>query len=256
VAAYPHRMRDLVRLTGTPAPTIHFHLQQGLLPAARKTAGNQALYSEETVRRVLWIRSLQAELHLPLRSIRWLLEQHGELPITEIRALQALGSLLDEPDPEATAEELAAAEEADPGDLAALRRLGLVGAEGPLSSSDLRLVQITTAFALLVPFVLPGMHERYFYPGEVLAVALAFLRPRRTWFVPLLVQFSSLVAYQNYMFHKENADLRIPALAMFVAIVVIVLDLVWESNALAAADAEPAQAVTPAPPEADLTPAD
>jgi len=145
VAAYPHRMRDLVRLTGTPAPTIHFHLQQGLLPAARKTAGNQTLYSEETVRRVLWIRSLQAELHLPLRSIRWLLEQHGELPITEIRALQALGSLLDEPDPEATAEELAAAEEADPGDLAALRRLGLVGAEGPLSSSDLRLVQITTA---------------------------------------------------------------------------------------------------------------
>ena len=146
MAEFPYRMRDLVRLTGTPAPTIHFYLQQGLLPAARKTAGNQALYPEETVQRVRWVRSLQAELHLPLRSIRWVLERHGELPITEIRALQALGSLLEEPDPAATAEELAVLREhVEPGDVEGLRRLGLIGAEGPLSSSDLRVVELTAA---------------------------------------------------------------------------------------------------------------
>ena len=145
VAAFPHRMRDLVRLTGTPAPTIHFYLQQGLLPAPHKTAGNQALYPEDTVRRVLWIRSLQAELHLPLRSIRWVLERHGELPIAEIRALQALGSLLDEPDPVATAEELAAVTgAADPADVDGLRRLGVIGAAGPLSNSDLHIVELIT----------------------------------------------------------------------------------------------------------------
>jgi DNA-binding transcriptional MerR regulator len=139
-------MRDLVRLTGTAAPTIHFYLQQGLLPPARKTAGNQALYSESTVRRVRWIRSLQAELHLPLRSIRWVLERHGELPIPEIRALQALGSLLEEPDPAASADELAAVREhADAEDVDALRRLGLINADGPLSSSDLRVVELTAA---------------------------------------------------------------------------------------------------------------
>lgn len=141
---HPYRMRDLVRLTGTPAPTLHFYLQQGLLPAPRKTAGNQALYPEATVRRVLWIRSLQADLHLPLRSIRWVLEHHGELPIPEIRAMQTLGSLLEEPDPAASAEELAAVA-ADSEDVAALRRLGLVGASGPLSSSDLRVVELTAA---------------------------------------------------------------------------------------------------------------
>jgi len=146
VAEFPYRMRDLVRLTGTPAPTIHFYLQQGLLPPARKTAGNQALYPEDTVERVRWVRSLQAELHLPLRSIRWVLERHGELPITEIRALQALGSLLEEPDPAATAEELAAVNASvDPNDVAGLRRLGLIGGEGPLSSSDLRVVELTAA---------------------------------------------------------------------------------------------------------------
>jgi DNA-binding transcriptional MerR regulator len=146
VPDYPYRMRDLVRLTGTPAPTIHFWLQQGLLPAAQKTAGNQALYAEGTVQRARWIRSLQTELHLPLRSIRWVLERHGELPIAEIRALQALGSLLEEPDPTASAEELAALNEhLDPADVAGLRRLGLVNAEGPLSSSDLRVVELTAA---------------------------------------------------------------------------------------------------------------
>jgi DNA-binding transcriptional MerR regulator len=146
MADFPYRMRDLVRLCGTPAPTIHFYLQQGLLPAAHKTAGNQALYPEETVQRVLWIRSLQAELHLPLRSIRWVLERHGELPITEIRALQALGSLLEEPDPAATAEEVAALREhVEAGDVEGLRRLGLIGADGPLSSSDLRVVELTAA---------------------------------------------------------------------------------------------------------------
>ncbi|HXA27554.1 MAG TPA: MerR family transcriptional regulator [Candidatus Angelobacter sp.] len=146
MAAYPHRMRDLVRLTGTPAPTIHFYLQQGLLPAPRKTAGNQALYPQETVDRVRWVRSLQAELHLPLRSIRWVLECHGELPITEIRALQALGSLLEEPDPAASDDELAALHDhVEPGDIEGLRRLGLIGAEGRLSSSDLRVVELTAA---------------------------------------------------------------------------------------------------------------
>src|SRR5579859_3632738 len=145
MTAHPHRMRDLVRLTGTAAPTIHFYLRQGLLPAPLKTAGNQALYSEDTVGRVLWIRSLQAEMHLPLRSIRWVLERHGELPLAEIRALHALGGLLEEPDPVASAEELASVADADAADVEALRRLGLIGAAGPLSSSDLRLVELTTA---------------------------------------------------------------------------------------------------------------
>ena len=55
--AFPYRMRDLVRLTGVGAPTIHFYAQQGLLPAPRKTAGNQATYPESTVGRLRWIRN-------------------------------------------------------------------------------------------------------------------------------------------------------------------------------------------------------
>ena len=146
VPASVHRMRDLVRLTGVSAPTIHFYAQQGLLPPARKTAGNQALYPDSTISRIRWIRDLQTELSLSLRSIAHVLEMRGELAVEEIRALQALGALLDEPDPAAGAAELAAVRERlAPTDIASLQRLGLIASTGPISSSDLRLLDLVAA---------------------------------------------------------------------------------------------------------------
>lgn len=142
--SFPHRMRDVVRLTGIPAPTVHFYAQQGLLPPAQKTAGNQARYSEATISRLLWIRTLQEELRLPLRTIRWILERWGELPVAEIRALQTLGALLDDPQPVATAEDLDGIEALSAADLDALRRLGLVSA-GPLTAADARLLRLCAA---------------------------------------------------------------------------------------------------------------
>ncbi len=141
-----HRMRDVVRLTGVSAPTIHFYAQQGLLPAPRKTAGNQALYPDATVNRVRWIRDLQAELGLSLRSIGRVLARRGEIPVEEIRALLALGALLEEPDPAAGAAELAAVRERlGPTDIASLHDLGLVGGTGRITSSDLRLLELVAA---------------------------------------------------------------------------------------------------------------
>lgn len=139
-------MRDLVRLTGVSAPTIHFYAQQGLLPEARKTAGNQALYADSTVARIRWIRALQIELSLSLRSMARVLEMRGELPVEEIRALQALGALLDEPDPAAGAAELAAVRQRlGVADVASLQRLGLIGSTGAISSNDLRLLDLVAA---------------------------------------------------------------------------------------------------------------
>ncbi len=139
-------MRDLVRLTGVSAPTIHFYARQGLLPPSRKTAGNQALYPDSTVTRIRWIRDLQTELNLPLRGIAHVLSIRGQLPVEEIRALQALGALLDEPDPAAGAAELVAVRERLAAtDITSLQRLGLVGSTGPISSSDLRLLDLVAA---------------------------------------------------------------------------------------------------------------
>lgn len=51
-----------------------------------------------------------------------------------------------------------------------------------------------TMFVALMPFLLPKMHDRYFFAADVFAILLAVYAPR-LWFVPVLFQASSLAAY-------------------------------------------------------------
>jgi hypothetical protein len=46
----------------------------------------------------------------------------------------------------------------------------------------------------VVPFILPKMHDRYFFAADLMSIGLAFTN-RRLWFVPVLFQCSSLLAY-------------------------------------------------------------
>lgn len=52
-----------------------------------------------------------------------------------------------------------------------------------------------TANAVLVPFLLPAMHERYFYLAEVLSVIVAFYLPMRFWIIPILIQIAGFGVY-------------------------------------------------------------
>jgi Gpi18-like mannosyltransferase len=78
-------------------------------------------------------------------------------------------------------------------------------------------------FAVGMPFLLPGMHERYFFLADVMTVLLA-IHHRRLWPVPLLVQAASLLAYEPYLFGGRNPTmlpLVIPAALMLAALVTV-----------------------------------
>ncbi|HEY0619659.1 MAG TPA: hypothetical protein VGD15_18785 [Kribbella sp.] len=64
-----------------------------------------------------------------------------------------------------------------------------------------RILLISSLSVLLTPFLLPSMHDRYFYLADVLTVVVAFWLPGRLRLlpVPLLVQFASLSVYLNYL---------------------------------------------------------
>jgi hypothetical protein len=49
------------------------------------------------------------------------------------------------------------------------------------------------------------MHERYFYLAEVLTVIAAFYLPRRLWYVPVLVQVASFLAYLHVLFPAADS---------------------------------------------------
>lgn len=56
---------------------------------------------------------------------------------------------------------------------------------------------VATASAAIVPFLLPAMHDRYFYAVEILSVIAAFYLP--LWFiaVPVLIQASAIGVYHS-----------------------------------------------------------
>lgn len=55
------------------------------------------------------------------------------------------------------------------------------------------------ASVALVPFLLPKMLDRYFYPADILSFAVAILLPE-LWFIPLMFQISSGVVYLIFPF--------------------------------------------------------
>ena len=88
--AWPYRMRDLCRITGMPRQAIHFYIQQGLVPAGRKTGRNTARYGDAHVERIRVVKQLQNERFMPLRAIRAVLDGEDDAFTPEQR-----GALLD-----------------------------------------------------------------------------------------------------------------------------------------------------------------
>ncbi|MFD1045624.1 glycosyltransferase 87 family protein, partial [Kibdelosporangium lantanae] len=63
-------------------------------------------------------------------------------------------------------------------------------------------VLLGAVFAVLVPYFLPAMHERYFYLADALSVVVAFYRPRTLGPVPVLVQFASAFSYAPFLLQR------------------------------------------------------
>lgn len=58
---------------------------------------------------------------------------------------------------------------------------------------------LATTVLLVVPFLLPHMRERYFYPGEIFLVVLAFALPSAMWATLALLAVSLLANLENLM---------------------------------------------------------
>ena len=100
--------------------------------------------------------------------------------------------------------------------------------EGPPCGLDESrwLVSLALLSVLFPPFFFPGMHERYFFPADVLSVIYAFCVPRGVW-VTILIQFASAFAYLPYLFAQEPVPRWSLALAVLAALGLAVKELIW-----------------------------
>lgn len=61
-----------------------------------------------------------------------------------------------------------------------------------------RLIFLAMFSVLLMPSILPKMHDRYFFPADVIAIVFAFYWPR-CWYTLIVVISASLVAYMKFL---------------------------------------------------------
>ncbi len=94
----------------------------------------------------------------------------------------------------------------------------------PLSDEEWLL--ITLFFAAFIPFVLPHMHERYWYFSDLLALIWLLYRPRQ-WYVSALLILPSLYSLSIYLFRVDHTKLPVFALLMLVGIC-LVGKLLWD----------------------------
>jgi Gpi18-like mannosyltransferase len=90
------------------------------------------------------------------------------------------------------------------------------------------------ASVALVPFILPRMHQRYFYPQDVISLVTAFFLPE-LWFLPVLSQVISIISYGPFLFntsfqlHLFGQNLNaILYLALPLEIIVLSVTLFWQ----------------------------
>jgi Gpi18-like mannosyltransferase len=87
------------------------------------------------------------------------------------------------------------------------------------------LLKMALLLALAIPFLLPEMHERYFYLADVLSILYVFYFPRY-FFVAIVMQLCSLFSYAPYFLQRQIVPLSFVAGAVLILIAIVLCDFV------------------------------
>ena len=79
-----------------------------------------------------------------------------------------------------------------------------------------RLIFLAFLSVLVMPHLLPKMHDRYFFPADAIAILFAFYWPRY-WYAPIVVGLASLLAY---LWHLGGT---IPPLSWLAAVLLVLI---------------------------------
>ena len=97
------------------------------------------------------------------------------------------------------------------------------------SLDDKALLICTVLTVVAVPYLLPHMHDRYFFIADVLSLVLAFVIP---WlgFCPVLVSFASLLGYHAYLKMRFLLPMSYGAAALLFVIVSLLIALMTKNT--------------------------
>lgn len=89
-------------------------------------------------------------------------------------------------------------------------------------------IEICFVLTLIIPYLLPKMHERYFYLAEIFSLLYVCLNNKGWYILPMTV-IASLLGYRNYLFLEKlsSISLKIGSIMLFVVIALTFWDVVY-----------------------------
>jgi Gpi18-like mannosyltransferase len=97
------------------------------------------------------------------------------------------------------------------------------GKKIPLNTANFLTIALFSL--LLLPFLLPKMHERYFFAADLFSVVWAFLH-RKSWYISPVIILASLLTYIPFLFNTDIFPMWVPAAMMFFALIKIGLHII------------------------------
>lgn len=83
------------------------------------------------------------------------------------------------------------------------------------------LIQIALVFALVMPYFLPKMHERYFFTADTISITFGFYFPNY-FFVPIIVGMVSLFSYFPFLIGHPIISLKALSLILGVTVAITI----------------------------------
>jgi Gpi18-like mannosyltransferase len=86
------------------------------------------------------------------------------------------------------------------------------------------MIQLALISVLVVPYLLPKMHERYFFAADVISIIFGFYYPRY-FFVPIIINLVSLFSYFPYLMLQHGVGVEIvslPILSLILGLTILI----------------------------------
>ncbi|HCR42999.1 MAG TPA: hypothetical protein DIV41_00315 [Ruminococcaceae bacterium] len=81
-------------------------------------------------------------------------------------------------------------------------------------------------YAMLLPYILPYMHERYYYPADILSVVFAFYFPDKVY-VPVITVFTSTYSVCRFLFGTHFINMKILSLLMLFNLIWVGIHIIY-----------------------------
>jgi len=104
--------------------------------------------------------------------------------------------------------------------LGVILALVYAAANSPARLTGERILLLAVLFAILGPYTVPGMRDRYFFAADVISIALAFYLPR-LFYVPIGMMLISLFAGFPFLLHYRPIPMHILAAALLALLLLV-----------------------------------